>query len=183
MGGHHLILGKLNDYITGEMLDDTHDERYRQKLAYLLINEKEYLKSEIQPRFAILAQAGKNRAVVKIDFVIYLSKKVCMIIKYSPGSLVTRHRPALAASRVVTPYQIPVVVVTNGEDADVLHGPTGEVVARGLQNIPSKPELLKKVEKVQFEQISAKRTELEARILYAYEVNDKCPCDDTICEL
>ena len=30
MGGHHLILGKLSDLLTGEVLDDTLDERYRQ---------------------------------------------------------------------------------------------------------------------------------------------------------
>lgn len=183
MGGHHLILGKLNDSITGEILDDTYDERYRQKLADLLVNEKKYLKSEIHPRFEIGVSAGKNRAIVKIDFVITLAQQVGMIVKYAPGSLITRHRPALAASRLVAAYQIPLVVVTNGEDADILDGPTGEVLARGLKSVPAKPELVKKINKRPFNPISARQNEMEARILYAYEVDDRCPCDDTICKV
>ena len=183
MGGHHLILGKLNDSITGEILDDTHDERYRQKLADLLVNEKKYLKSEIHPRFEIEVSAGKNSAIVKIDFVITLAQQVCMIVKYAPGSLVTRHRPALAASRLVASYQIPLVVVTNGEDADILDGPTGEILARGLKSVPVKPELVKKINKRPFQPISARQNEMEARILYAYEVDDRCPGDDTICKV
>ena len=179
-----MILGKLNDYLTGETLDDTHDERYRQKLAYLLVNEKEYQKSELLPRFEILARAGENKALVKIDFVITLFEKICMIVKYNPGSLVSRHRPALAASRLVASYQVPLVVVTNGKDAEILDGLTGEVIARRLINVPSKSELAKKVNKTQFNQISEKRNRLEARILYAYEVDDRCPCDDdSICKL
>jgi len=38
MTGHHLILGELDDLITGERVKDTHDERYRQKIARLLID-------------------------------------------------------------------------------------------------------------------------------------------------
>jgi len=47
--GHHLILGELVDYITGETIEDTHDERYRQKLAHLLVEHKGYFKKEIEP--------------------------------------------------------------------------------------------------------------------------------------
>ena len=47
--GHHLILGELIDFITGETIQDTHDERYRQKLARLLVEHKGYVKKEIEP--------------------------------------------------------------------------------------------------------------------------------------
>ena len=106
-----------------------------------------------------------------------------MIIKFGPGSLVTRQRPALALSRLVAPYQIPIVVVTNGEDADILEGKTGEVFAQGLQSIPSKKDLVKKVTTMNFIRISSEQAEIESRIVYAYEVDGSCPCDDTICRL
>ena len=118
MKGHHLILGELVDFITGETIRDTHDERYRQKLARLLVELKGYSKKEIKPRRELRVSAGEKNAMIKIDFEINVSGKIDMIIKYGPGSLITRHRPALAASRLVAPYQIPIVVVTNGEDAD-----------------------------------------------------------------
>ncbi len=127
--------------ITGQVLPDTHDERYRQKLARLLMDAKGYARKDIQSRCSLRVKAGDNCAIVKVDMAVTIADRICMIIKYGPGSLVTRHRPALAASRLLAPYQIPVVVVTNGEDADILDGRTGEVIGSGLENIPARPEL------------------------------------------
>lgn len=190
-GGHHLILGELRDFITGEILTDTHDERYRQKLARLLVEKKGYLKSEIVPRCDLSVSAGNQKAIIKVDFKITLSRgsqeqeggRVCMIVKYGPGSLVTRHRPVLAASRLLVPYQIPYVVVTNGEDADIMDAGSGKVIASGLDAVPSKSELIRMVQDKHFEPVPAKRAEMESRIVYAYEVVGSCPCDDTICRL
>jgi hypothetical protein len=181
--GHHLILGQLTDVISGESLADTHDERYRQDLARLLVDRKGYRKTEIQPRQVLEARAGQNRARVKIDFVVRLAGRLAMLVKYGPGSIVTRHRSALAASRLLAGYQIPVVVVTNGEDADVLDGASGGVVSRGLATLPSRRQLLKITVSAAFDPISPRRAEIESRIFYAYEVDGACPCDDTICRL
>ncbi len=181
--GHHLILGQLDDFITNETLEDTLDERYRQKLARLLVENKGYLKDEIRPRWELFIKAGNNKAVVQVDFGVILSDRVCMIIKYGPGSLVTRRRPALAASRLLVPYQVPVIVVTNGEDAEILNGSTKKVISSGLGSIPSKSELIKIAEGAHFEPISEDRAEMESRIVYAYEIDGSCPCDDTVCRL
>ena len=181
--GHHLILGELVDFISGEIIADTHDERYRQELARLLVNQKGFLKKEIRPRRDLLVSAGEKSAIVKIDFEINVAGKIGMIIKYGPGSLVTRQRSALAASRLIAPYQVPVVVVTNGEDAEILEGTTGEVIGRGLESIPAKSELTAKITNTAFDRISTKQAEIESRIVYAYEVDGSCPCDDTICRL
>ena len=157
MQGHHLILGELVDFISGEIIKDTHDERYRQKLAYILVNRKSYLKKEIQPRRELLVTTGDKSAIVKIDFVIKVSGRTAMIIKYGPGSLVTRHRPALAASRLVAPYQVPIAVVTNGKDADIIEGATGKIISSGLESIPAKAALVQRAEKTDFDPISAKQ--------------------------
>ncbi|UCD79849.1 MAG: type I restriction enzyme HsdR N-terminal domain-containing protein [Desulfobacterales bacterium] len=183
MNGHHLILGELNDFITGASIKDTHDERYRQKIARLLINRRGYLKSDIEPRKKLLVQAGDKRAIVKIDFLINLSSRICMIVKYGPGSLVTRRRPVLAASRIAAPYQIPVAVVTNGEDAEILEGSSGQVFAVGLESIPSRLELENIAARNDFKAIPSWRVAMEARIVYCYEVDDSCPCDENICKL
>ena len=183
MAGHHLILGEQTDIITGETIIDTHDERYRQKIARLLIKLKGYQKNDIKPRQDLLVQAGENRAVIKIDFLINLDDKVCMIVKFGPGSIVTRRRPLLAASRILAPYQIPIAVVTNGEDAEVLEGASGRVISRGLDTIPNKKQLMKIADADLFAQIPAVRAEMESRILYCYEVDGSCPCDENVCIL
>jgi hypothetical protein len=183
MDGHHLILGEIDDFISGETIQDTHDERYRQQIARLLVNRKGYLKSDVEPRKKLLVQAGENRAIVKIDFLVNVAGKICMIIKYGPGSIVTRRRPLLAASRILVPYQVPIAVVTNGEDAEILEGFSGDVISKGLESIPSKPKLIEIAAKDDFNQISAKRAEMESRIVYCYEVDGSCPCDEDICKL
>jgi hypothetical protein len=181
MSGHQLILGELVDFITGETLKDTHDERYRQKIGHLLVNQKGYLKSDIEPRKELLAKADDKKAIIRIDFIIRLARKVAMVVKYGPGSLVTRRRVVLAASRLIAPYQVPVAVITNGEDAEIMKGTSGEIIAQGLDSIPKKPDLQTFVANETFRAISDKQAELESRILYCYEVDDSCECDDDIC--
>ena len=99
-----------------------------------------------------------------------------MIIKYGPGSLVTRRRSLLAASRILAPYQIPIAVVTNGEDAEILSGSSAKVLSRGLDTIPSKADLIQVAAGDGFKEIAAERAAMESRILYCFEVDDSCPC-------
>lgn len=174
MGKGYLMLGELKDYITGETIKDTHDERYKQKLARLLVDDKGYQKNEIKDSSQLLVNAGDKRSVVTIDFMVTLSGRICMIIKYGPGSLVTRRRPALAVSRLISGYQVPVVVVSNGEDAEIIDGSTGKVISHGLDSIPSKPEVLSIAKHADFTPISGKQALMESRIVYAFEIDGSC---------
>ena len=185
MGGHHLILGKINDFITGEILDDTHDEQYRQKIARFLVSEKDYDKDDIHCRTPLVVVAGNRKGRLWVDFMVTVDDRMAMVIKYAPGSLVTRHRPSLAISRLVASYQIPVVVVTNGETADILDGESGMLTASGFDQIPSRVELMQNMRQnsYSFSPISLKRAEMEARIVYAFEIDGGCPCDDTACRI
>jgi len=183
MSGHKLILGERVDFITGETLEDTHDERYRQKIARLLVNQKGYLKTDIEPRKELLVEVDAKKAILKIDFVITLAGRICMVIKYGPGSLVTRRRAVLAVSRLIAPGQVPVAVITNGEDAEIMKGTSAEIIAHGLDSIPAKADLKMIAASETFVPISDKQAEMESRILYCYEVDDSCECDDDVCRL
>lgn len=182
MNGHHLILGETIDVISGETLIDTHDERLRQGIARLLLEEKGYGHHEIRSRLSLPIRAGERRAVVPVDFLVELEGRGVLLIHYGPGSLVTRHRPALAMSRLVRDYQIPFVVVTNGVQADLLAA-SGQLIGEGLEAIPTRQTLQGWVSACRFEPVALARLEREARILYAYEVDGSCPCDDRICRL
>ncbi|MCK4619220.1 MAG: type I restriction enzyme HsdR N-terminal domain-containing protein [Desulfobacterales bacterium] len=183
MDNHHLILGELVDFITGETITDTHDERYRQKLAKILVTKKGYHKNDIKPRCNLPVKAADKSAIVTVDFKVTLTGKVCMIIKYAPGSLVTRHRSTLAASRLIASYQVPVVVVTNGEETNILDGSTGKVMGCGFESIPSRSELSNMTADKHFDPVPIKRAEIESRIMYVYEVDGSCSCDNAICKI
>jgi hypothetical protein len=181
--GHHLILGELTDLVTGQRLDDTLDERYRQGLARLLLEDKGYTRSDLLVRQPLEVSVDVCRAKISLDFQVRIGRVVGMIIKFGPGSIVTRRRPALAMSRICTVYQVPVVVVTNGETAEVMDGATGKKIHQGLEAIPTRDELEKIVATAPLTPIDPKRFEMESRILYAFEVDGACPCDDTVCRL
>lgn len=183
MGNHHLVLGELVDFLTGDIIADTHDERYRQKVARFLVQTKGYVKKQIESSRPLIIAAGKNRGLIKVDFSIRLNDKIAMIIKYGPGSLVTRYRPTLAMARLVEPYQVPIAVVTNGKDVHVLDGVKGNLISKGFMSLPSAEQLIKIGRKASFNKISDRRVEMEARIVYCYEIDGTCPCDDTVCKL
>ena len=67
--GHHLILGEQVDFITGSTVCDTHDERYRQLLARLLVEQKGYLKKDIAARRELFFKAAGKTAMIKTKFV------------------------------------------------------------------------------------------------------------------
>lgn len=182
MSGHHLVLGELKDFLTGEILRDTHDERFRQQVARLLVEQKGYAPAEIEPRRTLRLESGEERALVKIDFLVKPSPpgKTCMIVRYGPGDLVPRQRPALGLSRLIEPYQVPWVVVTNGKGAYVLSGATSKVVGEGLDAIPSRSTLVEGVAEADFARVDPGRVEVESRIVLLYEIAGSCECDDNL---
>jgi hypothetical protein len=178
---HHLIYGMCTDFVTGESVVDTDDERYRQKLARLLVEEKGYAKADLEMRVKIETLFAKQFVVSTIDFVVRAKNKRFMIIRYGPGSLVTRERAAIAAARVLDPScRIPLAVVTNGEDAELLDTLTAKVIKQGLEAIPDKKEASRLIDELVFAPFMEKdRRERELRILNAYDVEVCCagnPC-------
>jgi len=178
---HHMIHGNLADYLTGETLVDTDDERYRQKVARFLVENKGYAKSDLEPRLKIETLFAKQFVVSKIDIVVKLKDRRVMVVRYGPGSLVTRERPAIAAARVLdSDQQIPLAVVTNGEDAELLDTHTGKVLGQGLDAIPDKNQALAMLANLDFSPFADNnKKERELRILNAFDVEVCCaggPC-------
>nr|NJM04483.1 type I restriction enzyme HsdR N-terminal domain-containing protein [Desulfobacula sp.] len=180
---HHLVLGELKDFLTGLNITDTHDERYRQKIAKLLVLEKAFDKADIEAGKGIEISAGGKKAGIKIDYLVGHQGKIVMLIKYAPGSLVTRRLSTLALSRIVRPYQILVVVIANGEDAEVMEGDSGRVTATGLDNIPDKDAIMKNYDSFSFKPIKTRVFDQASKIVFACGVDGACPCDSDICLL
>ncbi len=124
------------DFITGREITDTDDERYRQKLARILVEEKGYAKEDIEVKRRLEMTIDNKKVLSMVDFVIKINGSGVVVIRYGPGSIVTRERPALAAARILEPYVIPLTIVTNGEDAEILDTATGDVIGTGLGVYP-----------------------------------------------
>ena len=178
---HHYIYGTCTDYITGESIVDTDDERCRQQLARSLVEEKGYEKSELEPRLSIETLYGGQYVVSTIDITVSLAGKRFMILRFGPGSITTRERSAIAAARILDPdYQIPLAVVTNGRDAVLLDTYSGKIINQGLDSIPGKEEATRMLQSLHFKPFTdAERIDRERRILNAYDIEICCvggPC-------
>jgi hypothetical protein len=178
---HHYIYGTCTDFITGDTIVDTDDERCRQDLAKFLVEKKGYSKSDLEPRLCIETLYNGQFVASTIDITVRVAGKRLMILRFAPGSIVTRERSAIAAARVLEPeYQIPLAVVTNCKDAEVLDTYTGKVVRNGLENIPDRKEAESLINSLHFDPFNdKKKKDRERRILNAYDVEICCaggPC-------
>lgn len=173
---HHLVYGTLRDYLTGEELVDTDDERIRQDLARMMVEEKGYVKEALEPRRCIETLFTTQFVRSNITLTVSLEGKRVMVIRYAPGSLVSRERSAIAAARVLEDvYQIPLAVVTNGRDAELLDAATGQVLATGLAAIPDYRQAQELFPALVFrERLDEKKRERELRILNAFDVEICC---------
>ena len=141
--GHHIVYGALRDYLTGETLQDTDDERIRQQLARLLVEQLGYAPEELEPRLVITSEFNGNQVNSLIELCVRVKGKRLFILRYGPGSLVTRETAAIAAARILEPgYRIPLAVVSNGRDAELLETANGKVLATGMEAIPSRSQAL-----------------------------------------
>jgi hypothetical protein len=118
---------------------------------------------------------------MKINFLIKFQEKIVALIKYSPGSLVTRRLSTLGLSRIIKPYQIPIAIITNGEDAEIIDGNTGKVISTGLENLPDKKSIKKQMACFLFKPVKRKIFDQASRIVYACEIDGACPCDSDVC--
>jgi hypothetical protein len=175
-GSHHLIYGTLRDYLTGEELTDTDDERIRQELSSMMVEEKLYHRDELLPRLSIDTFFARCYVRSVIDLTVCLENRQIMIIRYGPGSLVSRERAAIAAARVLNPaYVIPLAVVTNGREAELLDTSTGKILEYGLDSIPDRSTALAMTANMPIlPPPQGKKREQEMRILNAFDVERCC---------
>ena len=181
MGRHHLVLGELSDYITGQKKVDTHDERARQMIARLLVDDKGYDRQDITTDTILPVTVDGDTGRVRVDFIIRLNGRALMTIVYGPGAIVSRQRPALAVARLMEPYIIPYAVISNGREAHIMDSHTGKVIAEGLEAVFSKTELLGRMDRLAFRPMPEGRVEKEQRILFCMEVLSERECDEFTC--
>ena len=132
---HIYSYGTTSDYLTGESLNDTDDERIRQEMARIFVEERGYSKHELLPRKTITTSFSAQTVVSSLDLIISLNNYPLMVCRSAPGSLVSRERAAIAAARVFHPrYQLPLALIYNGRDAELLDTGTGRILANGLQS-------------------------------------------------
>ena len=174
--GHHYVYGTLEDCLTKDILEDTDDERVRQKLFHFMIETKGYRVCELKPRVTIETTFDNKTVTSTIDLLVSIADKAFMIVRYAAGSLVSRERSAIAAARLICKdHQLPFAVVTNGRDAELLDTKTGKVIGNGVNSIPSALWVKEHLQELSFPAPpTGKGLEYEYRILNAFDLERCC---------
>lgn len=173
---HHLVYGKCTDFLTGEEIPDTDDERRRQNIARLLVENRGYDPTDILKGLSITTSFAGRTVVSRIDFGLRVANRVFLIIRYAAGSVVTRERAAIAAARVVVPeYRVPLAVVTNGDEVELLDSASGRVLATGWAAIPLRDEARAMLPHLPFSALTNEnKRERELRLLNAFDDEECC---------
>lgn len=144
------------------------EEVIRKKLSDFLLT-KGFLPEDLEEDVPYRLQTDQENFQLAVSFVIRLRNRYAVLIKCGAGSILARERAALALSRLFADYQIPITIVTNGEDAVILDTLTGENLGCGLSAIPDKAYLLTQLDDLKYLPLPGKRIPLEKRILAAFE--------------
>jgi hypothetical protein len=146
----------------------------RKMVSYLLVEKKGYLPEDIEKRVVFEVKLGQETAYSSVDFLISVAGKKAMIIKCAAGSLSSRERQATAAARLIGSPPVPVAVVADPVNAEVLDVATGKVVGEGFGAIPVRDRLIEMLAEYSAKPLSLERLEKEKRILLAFDAIRCC---------
>jgi hypothetical protein len=159
----------LTDYVTGNDVPNIGAEENRQQVERFLVETKGYSKDDIEVDADIRFSIGDEEVRSNVDLVVRIEDKRFMVLRCVPGSLVSRQRETLAAARLLDAYQIPFSVVTDGKDAQLLETATGNVLAQGMDAIPSKEDAIHRLKEINFQPFPQEKMEREKIIFRSYD--------------
>ena len=161
----------LTDYLTGATIPDVGAESHRQALLRFLVEEKGYARNALRldvPMRLVIAGAPYQ---ARIDVIVQAGDplKPFMAVKCCAGSLGSREREIVAATRIFGEMPIPWAAVSDGRDAIVLDTSTGKPVASGLAALPAPQEAARQLAETTLAPYPPERLAREKLIFRTYD--------------
>ena len=141
----------------------------RKTVGYLLLEKKGYSRDEVRKNVVFEVVLGKETVCSSVDFLVTIDGKKAMVVKCSSGSLSSRERQAVAAARLLDSPPVPIAVVADPVNAEVLDTATGEVLGEGFGAIPVREQLVALLSEKTQTPLTPGRIEKEKRILLAFD--------------
>jgi hypothetical protein len=146
----------------------------RTMISYLLLEKKGYQREDIEKKVVFEVKLGQETAYSSVDFLISVEGKKAMVIKCAAGALSSRERQAVAAARLLDSPPVPVAVVADPVNAEVMDVTTGKVVGEGFGAIPIRDRMIQILTEGSSKTLSPERLEKEKRILLAFDAIRCC---------
>ncbi|OIQ51891.1 hypothetical protein BerOc1_00355 [Pseudodesulfovibrio hydrargyri] len=172
--------GTLRDYLSGEEIDETTFEEFRQLLARLLVEEKGYPKNLLKAKVPLQYCVEDKEFERVIDFVLYdKQNRPVFLVMFCAGDVATFERETVCAARLIDGGPVPYALVTDTMDATLLDVRTGDEVARGMNAVPDYARLMKMVEAAEIKPLTEEQREKQTRVFHTYcgfVCGDHCEC-------
>ena len=164
----------ITDFVTGREVPNVGAEENRQAVEKYLIDEKGYLKEDINVDVDMAITVAGEPYRSQVDLVVSFDggKTRFMVIKCAAGSLGSRQREIVAAARLLDEYQIPCAVVSDGKTASVLDTVTGKKIGDGLDAIPTRQEAVNELKSLTLAPFPAERRDREKLIFRTYDLEN-----------
>lgn len=141
----------------------------QKKVLGFLINQKGYLKDDIEINVNFKIELPETSFNVVADIILKIEDKRYSVIKCAMNSMESWERYTIAFCRVADSYKIPFAIVTDGENAKVLDSSNGRLISEGLDSVLSRWDLERLSKEKIFLQYPPEKSEKEKRILYAFD--------------
>jgi hypothetical protein len=161
--------GTLRDYLTGDEIDETTFEEFRQALVRLLVEEKGYPRERIKAKVALEYCVEGETFERPLDFVVYdEAGGAIFVIIFCAGNVGSFERETVCAGRLIEGGPVAYALVTDTMNASLLDVRTGEVVATGMDAVPDWERLLALVSEAEIQPLSDEQRERQTRVFHTY---------------
>jgi hypothetical protein len=166
---HEESLGSvIRDYLSGEELEETSYEEFRQALARMLVEEKGYPKESLVSKTGVCFPVDGKDYTRMVDLTaLGPDGEPLLLIIFCSGEPGTYVREALAAARLHQP-PVPLVLTTDTKSAELVATVRGTTLASGMRAVPLYQDLAGLAQANPMAAPSSDQVERERRILYAY---------------
>lgn len=161
--------GTLRDYLSGEEIDETTFEEFRQLLVRVLVEERGYPKERIRAKVLVKYTIDGEEYERPLDFVVYDEQgEPIFVIMFCAGDVGSFERETVCAGRLVDGGPVPYALITDTMNASLLDVKSGDVVAHGMQAVPDWEKLNQMVAESDIKPLSAEQREKQIRVFHTY---------------
>jgi hypothetical protein len=151
------------------MVPEVGSEANRQKVERFLVENRGYAKEDVEVDVGIELEVAGEKYRSTVDLVVSTGGRRFMAIKCAAGSLGSREREILSASRLLEDYQMTYSVVSDGKNAVVLDTISGKKIGQGLDSVPARAFAEKKLAEEPRLPLAENRREKEKLIFRTYD--------------
>lgn len=172
--------GTLRDYLSGEEIDETTFEEFRQLLARLLVEEKGYPKDRLRAKVPLKYCVDGEDFERMIDLVLQDEQgKPMFIVMFCAGDVATFERETVCAARLIDGGPVAYALVTDTMEASLMDVRANERIAHGMEAVPDFEKLTKMVAGAEIKPLTPEQREKQTRVFHTYcgfVCGDHCEC-------